>query len=198
MVAFTGHSGADDRRGAADIAAMKSASFGRSAMMVTSAEVTSSPPRGTSNIVRSSRRRDEMPANAGSVSGKWRPRSPRFGGAEQRVTQRVGRHVGVGVADQPRRAAISHEAEPERARVDLADAVHVDALSDPHGVLLRGQRPASRSSGSGDLDVARLAGHDDDPSADGLDQRGVVGGVVAPRRARAPARRGGKPGGSGR
>ena len=50
-----------------------------------------------------------------------------IGRAEQGVTQRVGGHVGVGVADQARRIRDLHQTEPERTRGVITDPVNVDA-----------------------------------------------------------------------
>ena len=108
------------------------------------------------------------------------------GGAEQRVGDGVGDRVGVAVADEARaRRGTGSRRAPAAGRV-VTEPVDVEALTDSDlESLTRRLAPASQRAGPlevvglGDLAVAGLAGHDDDPAADRLDQRGVVGALAA-------------------
>src|ERR1022692_2632158 len=71
-----------------DIEGMYGANFGRSAMIVTSADATSKPASRTRRIVSSSSRREGTPLKPGSSSGKCRPRSPRLA-APSKASQRA-------------------------------------------------------------------------------------------------------------
>ena len=103
------------------------------------------------------------PSQTGSVSGKWRPRSPSPTRPSTASATAWADGVGVAVAAQPARPFDLDAAEDQRAVRVLGEGVDVDPLADAHA-----QRPpprrsrrsaAPRSSGVGDLEVARLAGH---------------------------------------
>src|SRR6202166_3714413 len=55
-----------------------------------------------------------------------------IGRPEQGVAERVGRDVGVGVSHQSRSVRNLDQTEPERTRGVVTDAMHVDAVTDPH------------------------------------------------------------------
>ena len=69
-----------------------------------------------------SRSRLDASFQRGSVSGKWRPMSPRHGRAENRVGHRVADDVGVRMAERAAVGRNRHAAEDERPALRPADA----------------------------------------------------------------------------
>ena len=105
---------------------------------------------------RSSSMRVGVRASASSVSGKCSPMSPSAGGAEQRVDDRVGEHVGVGVAVRgPRSCGIS--TPPSTSGRPAREAVRV--VADARCATLTRSAPsaAARRSKTADLAHAQLA-----------------------------------------
>ena len=114
--------------------------------------------------------------------------------------RRGGADAGPAAGDDGDRAHRGHRRrgswwrEPEFDTVQSTNRVVMRGAS----TVAQGDDPVEVVRG-GDLVGARVAGNDEDRQAERLDQGGVVGHRVLrrPRRARAPARRGGSPGASG-
>ena len=117
-------------------------------------------------------------------AGKRRPRSPSRGRGQQPVADRVERHVAVGVTVQPGRLGDLDAAQAQAVEAAEGMAVGAPARTRAAGVDRRhgpAPGPASRSAGSVDLEVGRLAGHGDHRHA-------VARQQLLPRRRTAPAR----------
>ena len=100
------------------------------------------------------------PSHTGSVSGKWRPRSPSPTAPEHGVGQGVADGVGVAVPAQAAGAFDHDPTQHEGAVGILGEAVDVDALADAHASApagLVGQPALGRGQivGRGDLEVGR-------------------------------------------
>ena len=114
------------------MAAVCGARRGVSAMIVQSALAQANPCSAAMRTTSVSRATLSAPSQTGSVSGKWRPRSPRPTGTEHGVGQGVAHGVGVAVAAQAAGALDDDAAQHERPVRVLGEAVDVDALADAH------------------------------------------------------------------
>ena len=115
----------------------------------------------------------------GVVVGKVAAEVAEVRRAEQRVAERVGRDVGVGVALEARGVRARGRG---RARAARPGRSLTRWTSMPWPILTGGSASdasTSRSSAWVILRLRRLAGDDDDAPAERLDERGVVAGVVA-------------------
>ena len=174
----------------ASISARRGASFGASSTTVQSTLPGSQPAARTSATARRSRSMLSAPAQRGVGVGEVLADVAEPGGAEERVGDGVGDHVGVAVAGQAALAGERHAAEDERPLRVVAERVDVEALPDPHRHRSSANDEVDRRR---DLEVRGVAVHDHHPATRGLDQRGVVGGLGPGRRARRAAPRPGTP-----
>ena len=102
--------------------------------------------------------------------------------AEDRIDERMQRHVGVGMAGQPAVVRDLHAAEHDV--IAVAEGVHVEAVAEPQ---VGEARDAPRLGpgeilGGGQLHVAAFAREHRDLEAGPFGERGVVGEIVAARR----------------
>ena len=180
---------------------MCGASFGVSAATATSTLSTHQPSlrhpcRDLAAAVRASRRPGRLSSDAGnSVPRSGSPAAPSRASAIG-----VRDRVAVGVARQSRRLGDLHATEHERRRIAERDGRRSPCRSgtSPVGPGVEQGLGQFEVAGDGQLQVARLARHDGDGTAAGLDERGVVGLDRHRRDARRAARRRGTPAASAR
>ena len=105
-----------------------------------------SPCSASSATTCPSRSTESASRQRSSLSGKWLADVAQAGGAQQRVHDRVGEHVGVGVAQQPAVVVDLHPAEHQATAVD--EHVAVVALADHEAPIgsIRRVRPSNTHS----------------------------------------------------
>jgi len=103
------------------------------------------------------------------------------GGAQQRISHRVGDRVGVAVPVQATSSLERHPSQHQRSRRVVTETMNVEPLPHTnHWSLPSNVSPCpGQIVGAGDLAIVRVAGHHDHASTGRLDQRCVVGGHVA-------------------
>ena len=129
---------------------------------------------------------ESAPFHCGSVSGKCSPMSPSPAAPSSASVTAWATASASLCPCRPRAPSKCDAAEHERPSGVVAEAMDVETLADayvdvigraPISALRR--VPSARSSGSVILRLVSVAWHHDHPSASGLDQRGVVGGLAA-------------------